>query len=79
MTAIRITPGSMNQGIFVSITSGHGTGEQYQITHPGAHVNGVLRGSFYATQTDSTIITCSGSTSGQHLRAIIEYKDEVRF
>lgn len=75
-TTVRIMPGSMNQGIFVSITSGNGAGEQYHITHPAAHVNGILRGSFYATMTDSTIITCTGSKSGEHLRAIIEYKDE---
>ena len=69
----------MNQGIFISITAGPGEGEQYQLTHPSAHVNGVLRGNFYATMTDSTYITCTGSKSGQHLRAIIDYKDEVRF
>lgn len=52
-TAVRITPGNMNQGIFVNITSGNGAGEEYHITHPAAHVNGVLRGNFYATMTDS--------------------------
>jgi len=75
-TTVRITPGAMNKGIFVSMNSGHGAGEQYHISHPGAHVNGVLRGNFYATLTDSAFITCSGSKSGQNLRAIIEYKDE---
>ncbi|KAG8897225.1 hypothetical protein FRB99_008355 [Tulasnella sp. 403] len=75
-TTVRISPGNMNKGIFVSITSGNGAGEQYHITHPSAHVNGILRGNFYATMTESTIITCTGSKSGQNLRAIIEYKDE---
>ncbi|KAG9031560.1 hypothetical protein FRB95_002554 [Tulasnella sp. JGI-2019a] len=75
-TTVRITPGSMNKGIFISITSGHGAGEEYHITHPAAHVNGILRGNFYATMTDSTIITCTNSKSGQNLRAIIDYKEE---
>lgn len=51
--AVRITPGSMNKGIFISITSGHGAGEEYHVTHAAAHVNGILRGNFYATMTDS--------------------------
>lgn len=59
--AVRITPGSMNQGIFVSITSGNGAGEQYHITHPAAHVNGILRGSFYATMTDSVCESSPGA------------------
>ncbi|KAG8955057.1 hypothetical protein FRC03_011290 [Tulasnella sp. 419] len=75
-TTIRIQPGNMNQGIFINITSGNGEGEQYRITHPAAYVNGILRGSFYATMTDYTSITCTGSKSGQNLRALIEYKDE---
>ncbi|KAI0075964.1 hypothetical protein K474DRAFT_1663609 [Panus rudis PR-1116 ss-1] len=77
-TTIRITPGNFNKGIFVRIKGGPGAGETYQITHPTAAVNGILRGSFYATISDSTIITCEGGPNkdGPHLRAIIEYKEE---
>ncbi|KAG8831396.1 hypothetical protein FRC17_003222 [Serendipita sp. 399] len=74
-TTLKVGPGSQNKGIFLKITKGHGTGETYWITHPTACVNGILRGSFYATITESTMITCIGP-AGEKLRAIIEYKDE---
>ncbi|KIM24166.1 hypothetical protein M408DRAFT_244385 [Serendipita vermifera MAFF 305830] len=74
-TTLKVGPGSQNKGIFVRITKGHGAGENYQITHPTACVNGILRGSFYATVTDSTLITCTGG-KGEQLRTLIEYKEE---
>lgn len=52
-TTIRIGPGARNKGIFIRIDGGYGEGERYQITHPTAQVNGLLRGSFYATVADS--------------------------
>lgn len=51
--ALRVSPGVSNQGIFVSLTSGPGEGEKYQITHPVAIVTGILRGNPYATITES--------------------------
>ena len=75
-TTVRVMPGSFNKGIFVRITGGDGAGEMYHITHPVASVNGLLRGSFYVTVGDSTIITCSDGKDGKKLRAIIEYKEE---
>lgn len=77
-TAIRVSPGPFNKGIFVRITDGDARGETYQVTHPAAYVNGVLRGSFYVTVSDCTIITCEGGQPGEKLRTIIEYKEEVR-
>jgi hypothetical protein len=80
-TSIRVSSGAMNKGLFVSINGGPGAGEHYHITHPIAHVNGVLRGSFYATVHEATIVTCTGGPgvdNGEMLRAIIEYKEEVR-
>lgn len=79
--SVRVSSGAMNKGLFVSLNGGPGAGERYQITHPVAHVNGVLRGSFYATVHESTIVTCTGGPGvgdGEMLRAIIEYKEEVR-
>jgi hypothetical protein len=58
-----------------------GAGERYQITHLVAHVNGALRGSFYITVHESTIVACTGGPgvgNGEMLRAIIEYEKEVR-
>jgi hypothetical protein len=79
-TTVRVAPGQLNQGIFINLTGGHGEGERYQITHPVASVNGILRGSFYVTVGESTIITCEGGkNSGSKFRTIIEYKEEVRW
>ncbi|KAL4073682.1 hypothetical protein J3A83DRAFT_4504961 [Scleroderma citrinum] len=75
-TTLRVAPGSFNKGIFIDITGGPGEGERYHITHPVASVNGILRGSFYITVADTTIITCTGSENGQRLRTVLEYKDE---
>ncbi|CAE6512633.1 unnamed protein product [Rhizoctonia solani] len=75
-TSVRVTPGSSNQGIFITLTKGPGEGEKYRITHNSANVNGVLRGQFYATMSDSTIITCD-RPGKDSLRAVIEYKEEV--
>ncbi|KAG7447051.1 uncharacterized protein BT62DRAFT_948930 [Guyanagaster necrorhizus] len=73
---VKVVPGSYNKGMFVKIRGGHGEGEQYQVTHPVASVNGLLRGSFYVTVADTTIITCTGGKHGPKFRAIIEYKEE---
>ncbi|KAL4247243.1 OSBP family protein [Abortiporus biennis] len=80
-TTVRVMPGSFNKGFFVKVTGGHGNGEVYQVTHPVASVNGILRGSFYVTVSESTIITCTGPPGKdgkptEYLRAIIEYKEE---
>lgn len=78
--SLRVASGTMNKGLFVNIDGGPGAGESYHITHPVAHVNGLLRGSFYATVHESTIVTCNGGPGvgdGEMLRAIIEYKEEV--
>jgi hypothetical protein len=76
-TTLKVYPGEYNQGLFLNITGGHGQGETYQITHPVASVNGILRGSFYVTVSDSIIITCTGGKHGQRFRTITEYKEEV--
>jgi len=76
-TALRVAPGEFNQGLFINIAGGPGEGEQYHVTHPTASVNGILRGSFYVTVADSTIITCTGGKHAHKFRTILEYKEEV--
>jgi hypothetical protein len=78
-TTLRVAPGQYNQGIYLNLTGGPGEGESYHITHPVAYVNGILRGSFYITVGESTIITCTGYKGRRGFRVIIEYKEEVRF
>ncbi|QRV96260.1 oxysterol binding protein [Ceratobasidium sp. AG-Ba] len=74
-TTVRVTPGSANKGIFVKLNKGPGSGETYQITHPSANVNGIFRGQFYATMSDSTVVVCH-KAGKESLRAVIEYKEE---
>ncbi|WWC86563.1 uncharacterized protein L201_001440 [Kwoniella dendrophila CBS 6074] len=76
--SVKVGPGSSNQGIFIRIArDGAGKGEEYQITHPSASVNGILKGSYYGTISDQIQITCRGGAEGKtKLRAIIDYKDE---
>ena len=80
-TSVRVAPGSFNKGIYVHLEDGPGKGEQYHVTHPIAMVNGMLRGSFYVTVGESTVITCEGlngtEKGKERLRAVIEYKEEV--
>ncbi|KAF8588211.1 hypothetical protein K439DRAFT_1385073 [Ramaria rubella] len=75
-TTIRVSPGASNKGIFIKLTGGPGGGERYQITHPTAQVNGILRGSFYATVADSTIVTSTGGKSEVNYRVVLDYKEE---
>ncbi|KIL62262.1 hypothetical protein M378DRAFT_81443 [Amanita muscaria Koide BX008] len=75
-TTLRVAPGQYNRGIYLNMTGGHGEGEAYHINHPIAHVNGILRGSFYITVGESTIITCTGYKGRKGFRTIIEYKEE---
>lgn len=83
-TTLRVSPGAHNKGIYVRIEDKgdsregvRGAGEEYHITHPIASVNGILRGSFYLTVGDSTIVTCIGGKGDEWLRAVVEYKEEV--
>lgn len=69
-TSIRITPGQHNQGIFIRL-SNRGD-EEYQLTHPPAHVGGLLRGSLSVTVSDANYVTCRKS----RMKAILHYVEE---
>ncbi|KAJ9120108.1 hypothetical protein QFC22_003006 [Naganishia vaughanmartiniae] len=76
--AVQVTPGEANKGLFISLQDPSlGSGEQYQVTHPIAQVNGILKGTFYGTIGDKITVTCRGGKPGKtKLKAIIEYRDE---
>ncbi|KAL7419055.1 hypothetical protein Q5752_005891 [Cryptotrichosporon argae] len=75
--SVRLGPGPQNKGLFVRILrDGPGKGEEYQISHPEAQVNGILKGAYYGTISDQINITCRGGEGKTQLRAIVEYKDE---
>lgn len=84
-TSIRVYPGEANKGIFVKLTEDalvgpHVAGEEYQITHPTASLNGLLRGALWVAICDTLFITCRGGSrqndNGKRLRSIVEYKEE---
>lgn len=69
-TAIKVTPGENNFGIFVTLE--RRGDEEYRCTHPTASISGFLRGSLYVSVQDHAFITCPSTG----LKAILHYKDE---
>lgn len=69
-TSIRITPGAHNLGIFINVQSRDN--EEYQLTHPIAHLGGLIRGSLSVTVADTCFITCPKS----RMKVILSYLEE---
>ncbi|KAK0625344.1 hypothetical protein B0T17DRAFT_493307 [Bombardia bombarda] len=69
-TSIKVMPGEHNLGIFITVEKRDH--ETYQLTHPAAHLGGLLRGSLSVTVGDVAYITCPETK----LKAILRYYDE---
>ncbi|KAF2501013.1 hypothetical protein BU16DRAFT_522072 [Lophium mytilinum] len=69
-TSIRVTPGAHNLGIFIELQNWGG--EQYQLTHPAAHLGGLLRGSLSVSVADTCYVTCAKT----RIKVILEYLEE---
>jgi len=69
-TSIRVTPGGHNLGIFVTLQN-RGN-EEYQLTHPAAHLGGLLRGTLSVTVADLCYVTCPKTK----IKAILHYLEE---
>jgi hypothetical protein len=69
-TSIRVTPGAHNLGIFINVES-RGN-EEYQLTHPAAHLGGLIRGSLSVSVADTCYVTCPKT----RMKTIIQYLDE---
>ncbi len=69
-TTIKVTPGNHNLGIFVTLYKRDN--EEYQLTHPAAHLGGLLRGQLGVSVADVCYITCSKTK----IKAILHYLDE---
>ncbi|KAF8536038.1 hypothetical protein BDD12DRAFT_935826 [Trichophaea hybrida] len=66
-TSIKVTPGVHNLGIFITL---HSRGdESYRLTHPIAHLGGLLRGALTVYVEDISFITCSRTK----IRCILQY------
>ena len=70
-TSIRVTPGAHNLGIFINIQKKRDN-EEYQLTHPVAHLGGILRGSLSVTVADQCFITCPQTK----IKVILHYVEE---
>lgn len=69
-TGIKVTPGEHNLGIFINLAARDD--EQYQLTHPAAHLGGLLRGSLSVTVGDQCYITCAKTK----IKVILQYMEE---
>ncbi|ATZ47320.1 hypothetical protein BCIN_02g06130 [Botrytis cinerea B05.10] len=69
-TSIKVTPGEHNLGIFINIE--RRGNEQYQLTHPAAHLGGLLRGTLSVTVGDQCYITCAQTK----IKTILHYVEE---
>lgn len=69
-TSIRVAPGQHNLGIFINIEKRDN--EEYQLTHPDAHLGGLLRGALAITVSDTCYITCSRT----RIKVILQYLEE---
>jgi hypothetical protein len=62
-------PGEHNLGIFITIEK---RSETYQLTHPAAHLGGILRGALSVSVGDMAYISCPQTK----LKAILHYYDQ---
>jgi oxysterol-binding protein-related protein 9/10/11 len=69
-TSIKVTAGEHNLGIFITLHKRDD--EQYQLTHPAAHLGGLLRGSLSVTVGDQCYVTCPKTK----LKTILHYQEE---
>lgn len=69
-TSIRVGPGQHNLGIFVTLE--HRDNEEYQLTHPSAHLGGLLRGTLSISVADSCYVTCPKT----RIKVILQYLEE---
>lgn len=69
-TSIKVTAGEHNLGIFITLHKRDD--EQYQLTHPAAHLGGLLRGALSVTVGDHCYVTCPKAK----LKTILHYQEE---
>jgi len=69
-TSIKVTPGEHNLGIFITLAKRDN--ETYQLTHPAAHLGGLLRGALSVTVGDQCFVTCAQTK----IKTILHYVEE---
>lgn len=69
-TSIKVTPGEHNLGIFINLQKRDN--EEYQLTHPAAHLGGLMRGALSVTVGDQCFVTCPKTK----IKTILHYVEE---
>ncbi|KAL3951896.1 hypothetical protein ACCO45_013613 [Purpureocillium lilacinum] len=69
-TSVKVLPGEHNMGIFITLDKRDG--ETYQLTHPAAHLGGLLRGSLSVSVSEMAYFTCPQTK----IKAILHYVEE---
>ncbi|EGD86418.1 hypothetical protein H112_07355 [Trichophyton rubrum D6] len=69
-TSVRITPGQHNLGIFITLA--RRDNEEYRLTHPDAHLGGLLRGALSVSVADTCYVTCPRTK----IKAILQYLED---
>ncbi|KAM4056617.1 oxysterol-binding protein [Hirsutella rhossiliensis] len=69
-TSLKVLPGEHNMGIFITLDKRDG--ETYQLTHPAAHLGGLLRGSLNVSVSEMAYISCPQSG----IKTILHYVEE---
>ncbi|KAI5462332.1 hypothetical protein BGZ63DRAFT_383565 [Mariannaea sp. PMI_226] len=69
-TSVKVLPGEHNMGIFIALEKRDG--ETYQLTHPAAHLGGLLRGSLSVSVSEMAYITCPQTK----IKVILHYVEE---
>lgn len=69
-TSVKVLPGEHNMGIFITLD--RHDGETYQLTHPPAHLGGILRGALSVSVSEMAYITCPKTK----IKVILHYYDE---
>lgn len=69
-TSVKVIPGEHNLGIFITLEKRNN--ETYQLTHPAAHLGGILRGALNVTVGEQCYITCKETK----IKCILHYSDQ---
>lgn len=69
-TSVKVLPGEHNMGIFITLDKRDG--ETYQLTHPAAHLGGLLRGALSVSVSEFAYITCPKTK----IKVILHYVEE---
>lgn len=69
-TSVRVVPGEHNLGIFIKLEKRDN--EEYQLTHPAAHLGGILRGALSISVADTCYLTCPKTRT----KTILQYQED---